>query len=78
MVLLHQLDDFADQSFSTGKIISHSEATPGFTAILKKRATDILRHGHINTEIKCFIHRHSFQPGLDGPGRQYPTASPGD
>jgi len=70
MVLLHQLEDLSDQLLSTGEIIGHSEATPGFSAILKEEAAGVFRHGHIDTQIKCFAHRYSFLPGLDGPGHQ--------
>jgi hypothetical protein len=36
-----------------------------------EEATSVFRHGHIDTWINCFSHRHTFLLGVDGTGRQY-------
>lgn len=48
VIVLPQREDLLDQLFSVGKVIGYSEAGPGFSAILKERATGVFCHGHIN------------------------------
>lgn len=71
-MMLHRIEDFSDHLLTIGEIVVHSEATLGFSAILKEEATGVFCHGHIDAEIKSFMHRSSFVPGLGWPLTRIP------
>ena len=72
MVVLYQTEDLPDQLLSAGEIIGYAEATPGFGAILEERAAVVFCPGYIDTQVKYFIHRHSFLSGLGWPWTPVP------
>lgn len=55
MIALHQYENLPDQLLSAGKIVGHSEAAPGFSAILKERTTGIFCHGYIDAQVKVLV-----------------------